>query len=399
MLTAISRYGARVLPDTAADRSPRCTARGEFVRGPQIAALRARVRSACGTRHARSRPPSAGSRSTTCSKALDLPAGSEIILPSLTFWVVPELARAAGLTVVFADVDPQTFNLDPDSVERSITAADASDRADPPVRPAVRHGRDHSRSRHATTSSCIEDCAHALGRDIQGTAGRNLRRRRLLQLPDAEAAELLRRRHGAHPRQSTSGEGPPARERVAVAAEKRVATRLAVGRLQRIFIRPRVFSFSLFPILWVSSFTGTHPDVFLWEKIRALNPLPDSYLERFPNVQAAIGLEALRRLDGWTSEAQENARYMSRALGSLPGVRVPHVPTGPHTRLLPGTASTVREDGAGTTWWMAASGAASTSRRCTSTCHRISSCFREHALKQSERAAPRGRYRFLFMRA
>ena len=55
-------------------------------------------------------------------KALDLPAGSEIIFPSLTFWVVPELARAAGLTVVFADVDPRTFNIDPASVERVITA-------------------------------------------------------------------------------------------------------------------------------------------------------------------------------------------------------------------------------------------------------------------------------------
>src|SRR5205823_3394786 len=54
-------------------------------------------------------------------KALDLPAGSEIIFPSLTFWVVPELARVAGLTVVFADVDPRTFNIDPDSAERLVT--------------------------------------------------------------------------------------------------------------------------------------------------------------------------------------------------------------------------------------------------------------------------------------
>src|SRR5258708_34478231 len=54
-------------------------------------------------------------------KGLDLPPGSEIIFPSLTFWVVPELARVAGLTVVFADVDPKTFNIDPDSVERLIT--------------------------------------------------------------------------------------------------------------------------------------------------------------------------------------------------------------------------------------------------------------------------------------
>src|SRR2546427_13003174 len=54
-------------------------------------------------------------------RALDLPPGAEIIFPSLTFWVVPELARVAGLDVVFADVDPKTFNIDPGSVERLIT--------------------------------------------------------------------------------------------------------------------------------------------------------------------------------------------------------------------------------------------------------------------------------------
>jgi hypothetical protein len=109
-------------------------------------------------------------------------------------------------------------------------------------------------------------------------------------------------------------------------AKRRVGTRLAVGRLQRIVIRPRVFSLSLFPILWAASFTGTQPDVFLWERIRPLMPLPAAYLERFPNVQAAIGLEALQRLDGWTREVQENAHFMSGALSRVPGAQVPRVP-------------------------------------------------------------------------
>ena len=56
-------------------------------------------------------------------KALELPVGSEIVLPALTFWVVPELARVAGLKVVFADVDPRTFAMDPASLEQAITPA------------------------------------------------------------------------------------------------------------------------------------------------------------------------------------------------------------------------------------------------------------------------------------
>src|SRR5258706_15068176 len=121
MLTAISRYGARVLPNTE-ELVAACKARGEFIQGPQIAEFEA----AFARRHGLD-----ASCAITASygrmafyyilKSLDLPPGSEIIFPSLTFWVVPELARVAGLTVVFADVDPKTFNIDPVSVERLIT--------------------------------------------------------------------------------------------------------------------------------------------------------------------------------------------------------------------------------------------------------------------------------------
>ena len=59
-------------------------------------------------------------------------------------------------------------------------------------------------------------------------------------------------------------------------SEKRVTDRLLMGRLQRIFIKPWVFSISLFPVLWVSALIDANPDVFLWEKIRSLSPLPDA---------------------------------------------------------------------------------------------------------------------------
>jgi hypothetical protein len=109
-------------------------------------------------------------------------------------------------------------------------------------------------------------------------------------------------------------------------SEKRVRDRLLMGRLQRIFMKPWVFSISLFPVLWVSALIDANPDVFLWEKIRPLHPLPEPYTERFPNVQAAIGLEGLKRLDDWTAEVQANASRVSGVLGALPGIQVPRVP-------------------------------------------------------------------------
>lgn len=52
---------------------------------------------------------------------LDLPAGSEVIVPAFTFGAPAEAAQLLGLKPVFADVDLNTFTIDPDSVARLIT--------------------------------------------------------------------------------------------------------------------------------------------------------------------------------------------------------------------------------------------------------------------------------------
>lgn len=50
-----------------------------------------------------------------------LEPGGEVIVPDFTFAATASMVVAAGATPVFADVDPNTFNLDPDDVERKIT--------------------------------------------------------------------------------------------------------------------------------------------------------------------------------------------------------------------------------------------------------------------------------------
>jgi dTDP-4-amino-4,6-dideoxygalactose transaminase len=124
MLSAISRYGARVLPDTE-QRIAAARARGELITGPQIAEFERAFERRAGRGTAIS---TAYGRMAFyyMLQALDLPPGAEIILPALTFWVVPELARAAGLTVVFADVDPATFKSIPIRSSGSSPARRAS---------------------------------------------------------------------------------------------------------------------------------------------------------------------------------------------------------------------------------------------------------------------------------
>src|SRR5207253_4366165 len=241
-------------------------------------------------------------------KALDLPAGSEIIFPSLTFWVVPELARVAGLTVVFADVDPRTFNIDPDSAERLVTSKTRA------IVPTHLYGLPCDMDRIVAIAErhnliVLEDCAHSLGALYKGKPVGTFGAAALFSFQTLKPLNC----YGGG-LALVKDPGVAARVRHIVEAlpwpsEKRVTSRLLMGRLQRIFIKPWVFSISLFPVLWVSALIGANPDVFLWEKIRSLHPLPDQYAERFPNVQAVIGLAALKRLDWWTAQAQAHAAY------------------------------------------------------------------------------------------
>src|ERR1051325_9054159 len=127
MLTAISRYGARVLPDTE-EIVAGCKARGELIQGPQIAEFEAAFASRAGMPAPHAVTASYGRMAFYyILKALELPAGSEIVVPALTFWVVPALARVAGLNVVFADVDPATFTLDPAAFERERRGIDVGE--------------------------------------------------------------------------------------------------------------------------------------------------------------------------------------------------------------------------------------------------------------------------------
>src|SRR5438128_1507194 len=167
MLTAISRYGARVLPNTE-EIVAACKARGESIQGPQIAQFEAAFARRAGVKPAQAVAASYGRMAFYyLLKALDLPAGSEIVLPALTFWVVPELARVAGLKVVFADVDPATFTMDPQSLERAISPAT---RAIVPTHlyglPCDMRAIMAVANRHRLR--VIEDCAHALGATFEG---------------------------------------------------------------------------------------------------------------------------------------------------------------------------------------------------------------------------------------
>ena len=139
---------SRACSTTASSSSARRCARSEA----DLAAF-------CGARHA-----------ITCASGTDalvLPLmakgigpGDAVICPTFTFCATAEVVALVGATPVFADVDEETFNLDPASLERAVaTARKAGPHAQGghpgrSVRPAGRL-RPHRRGRRAPrTCSC-----------------------------------------------------------------------------------------------------------------------------------------------------------------------------------------------------------------------------------------------------
>lgn len=93
---------------------------GQFVLGPEVKMLESRVAEYCNVNFA------VGCASGSDALLLALLAAEigpddEVIVPSYTFFSTASAVTRLGAKVVFADIDPKTFNIDPTDVARRIT--------------------------------------------------------------------------------------------------------------------------------------------------------------------------------------------------------------------------------------------------------------------------------------
>jgi dTDP-4-amino-4,6-dideoxygalactose transaminase len=93
-----------------------------FIHGPACDEFEAAIADYCGTRHAIG--CASGSDALLLAlMALGVGPGDEVLLPSFTFFATAGAVWRIGATPVFVDIDPATFNLDPDDAARKITPA------------------------------------------------------------------------------------------------------------------------------------------------------------------------------------------------------------------------------------------------------------------------------------
>jgi dTDP-4-amino-4,6-dideoxygalactose transaminase len=117
----VSRENGRLRREIDAAMAEVCDS-GAFVHGPACARFEAAMAAYCGVEHAVG--CASGSDALLLSlAALGVGPGDEVIVPSFTFFATASAVWRLGARPVFADIRPDTFNLDPADVLYKMSTA------------------------------------------------------------------------------------------------------------------------------------------------------------------------------------------------------------------------------------------------------------------------------------
>ena len=210
--------------------------------------------------------------------------GDEVIVPPLTFVASANCVLYLGGKPVFADVFPDTLNIDPEDIERKITpktkAIVAVDLTGQPC--------DHDAIRSLAQQydlTVIEDAAHALGATYKGKKVGTLQNLTTLSF---------------HPvKHITTAEGG-----MVLTQDPELAKKMRSFRHHGIDVDLHKRNAAN---LWVYDVVN----------------LGHNY--RIPDLNCALGISQLRKLDSWLARRREIVKRYDQAFSDLPQVEIPYV--------------------------------------------------------------------------
>lgn len=265
-----------IIGDEEREAVDRVLRSGMIAQGPEVAAFEQEF----GAHFAQGRATVAVNSGTSGQHlgllAAGVGAGDEVIVPSFTFAATGNSVALTGATPVFADIEPNTFSLDPASVRAAITSRTKG------IMPVHLYG-------HPFLVDEIEAIAKEHGLAIY-----------------EDAAQA----HGA------SWKGRP------------------VGTIGDFAM------FSLYPTKNMTSGEGGMVTCATDELARGVRLLRNQGMEtqyanevigfnaRMTDVHAAIGRVQLTKVNGWTAQRQANAAALDAGLAGLAGVTTPYVAEG-----------------------------------------------------------------------
>ncbi|MDX2257494.1 MAG: DegT/DnrJ/EryC1/StrS family aminotransferase [Hyphomicrobiaceae bacterium] len=267
------------------EAAARAIASGWVVGGPRLEELERQFATTCETAHA------VGVSSWTTGaflvlKALGIGPGDEVIVPSLTFIASVNVIVHAGATPVFADVDTATYNVDPADVAAKITARTKA------ILPVDQIGLPCEIDR---LLAIAERAGLVVIQDAACSIGARFRDRPVGAVAPVTIFSLHARKV------VTTGEGG-----MIVTNDEGFAARLRL-------LRHQAMSLSDF-----QRHTGAPTDFESYPEI--------GYNFRITDIQAAVGVVQMRKLDAMIARRHAIAERYTAAIADLPQFVAPYAP-------------------------------------------------------------------------
>lgn len=241
-------------------------ASGHYILGPNVAALEQEVAAYTGAKFGVG--VNSGSDALTLAlRALEIGPGDEVITTPFTYIAPAESIYQLGAKIVFADIDPKTFEIDPADVVRKITSKTRA------IIPVHLFGQAAPLDEIAALAAprgihIVEDCAQAIGARYKGKAVGSIGRIGCLSF---------------YPTKNLGADGDGG---MVLTSDEGLAKRLRMLRVHGIEKR-------------------------YYHDLHGFN-------SRLDEIQAAILRVKLPRLDGWNARRTQIAERYSRGLAGLP---------------------------------------------------------------------------------
>ncbi len=256
-------------------------------------------------------------------EALELPPGSEIVFPMVTFPVMPAVAKLLGYVPVFCRVDPETYNAGPKEIEAVLTEKTGAVLATHlfgkpcPIEEIAALTR-------ARGVRLLEDCAHALGVRVGGKSVGTFGDVGIFSF--AQGKNMPCYGGGAI---AVMDDAVAERAKAILAAapmpEKGALTKQGLSIwVKWLLTRPLIFGLTAYQALRLKQWLGKPlMDSAVGDELIAKFEKSNPRTERFSALQGAIGLKQLKHIDAFNAGARENARVLTEAIGEVEGLRVP----------------------------------------------------------------------------
>ncbi|MGH9450125.1 MAG: DegT/DnrJ/EryC1/StrS family aminotransferase [Terriglobia bacterium] len=288
-----SDYGreeASAILEVLQDSAPSC--------GPKVKAFEEAFAGYCGCNHALA-VTSGTAGLHLAVMAAGVGPGDEVITTPITWISTANAIAATGAAVVFADVDPRTMNLDPESVASKVTGKTKA------ILPVHLYGQPCDMDALTAIARprgilLIDDCAHAPGAEYNG--------RRTGGLGDIGVFSFHQQKN-----MTTLGEGGMVTTNNPDLFERLLALRSLCCRSYDPKGKYLAFDEARQPMgkkYWLLDFESV------------------GYNFRMTDAQAAVGLVQLRKLDAWNERRIQIAADYTRGLAGIPGLRLPYVAPG-----------------------------------------------------------------------